>query len=321
MNANAFEHALQTNGIAPLKRTTTHTLQINLGKRCNQACRHCHVGAGPNRPEMMSAKTINRVLALLDASPTIETVDITGGAPELHPQFRSLVERVSNQGSRIIDRCNLTVLSLPDQEDTAEFLARHRVEVIASLPCYSTENVDKQRGNGVFEQSITGLKMLNDLGYGRPNSGLTLNLVYNPIGAHLPPEQSALEVAYKEKLNTDHGIEFNRLFTITNMPIARFKNDLVRSGALNSYINLLAANFNPDAVGSVMCKELISVSYEGLLFDCDFNQMLNLKHPESPISVWDIDSFQALAGHRIATGAHCLGCTAGSGSSCSGALQ
>jgi radical SAM/Cys-rich protein len=321
MEVNAFELALANNQLPPLVRQNPVTLQLNLGKRCNQACRHCHVDAGPNRTESMNSATIDRLLAVLECSPRVGTVDITGGAPELHPEFRRLVQAVNATGRHTIDRCNLTVLSLEGHEDTPEFLAQHKVEIIASLPCYSTANVDRQRGDGVFSASIKGLRRLNNLGYGQPGSALTLNLVYNPLGPFLPPNQGELEAAYREKLDRDFGIVFNRLYTLTNMPIARFKADLSRSGSLHEYIELLRTNFNTASVDALMCKELISVSYEGKLYDCDFNQMLDLRTPDAAKSLWDIDGFGDLKGQSIATATHCLGCTAGAGSSCGGALQ
>ena len=269
----------------------------------------------------MSTATIERLLAVLEQSPNVRVVDITGGAPELHPEFRSIVQSVCAMGRHAIDRCNLTVLSLEGQEDTPEFLARHQVEIVASLPCYSTENVDRQRGDGVFTASINALKRLNALGYGLPDSPLKLNLVYNPIGAFLPPIQSELEARYKEQLKNDFGIAFNKLYTITNMPIARFKADLSRSGSFNTYIELLRTSFNAAAVDNLMCRELISVSYEGNLYDCDFNQMLDLRTPSAAKTIWDINGFDDLKGQDIATDTHCLGCTAGAGSSCGGSLQ
>ena len=318
---NEFERTLAAHSIHPLARPAPQTLQLNLGKRCNQVCRHCHVGAGPHRTEAMDERTMDRLLTVLRASRSIRTVDITGGAPELHPAFRRLVVSARQLGHHVIDRCNLTVLSLATQQDTAAFLAENTVEVVASLPCYGSENVDKQRGKGTFEQSIEGLHQLNALGYGRNGTGLILNLVYNPLGAFLPPDQRTLEQAYKEQLSRDFGIEFNHLYTITNMPIARFKADLSRSGAFGTYIELLRTNFNPSAVEALMCKDLISISYDGSLYDCDFNQMLTLKSTGTPRTIWDIDCFDSVAGNPIATGTHCLGCTAGAGSSCGGALQ
>jgi radical SAM/Cys-rich protein len=318
---NAFERTLSTQRMDPLVRPLPQTLQINLGKHCNQACRHCHVDAGPTRTEAMSSPTIDRLLHVLGNSPSIGTVDITGGAPELHPEFRRIVAAAHGMGKRTIDRCNLTVLSVPGQEGTAAFLAEHRTEVVASLPCYGPENVNKQRGGGVFDQSIHGLRMLNELGYGHPDSDLCLNLVYNPIGAFLPPDQADLEEDYKRQLADAHGIVFNRLYTITNMPIARFKSDLARAGKLQSYMALLTEHFNPAAVANLMCRDLVSVSHEGKLYDCDFNQMLDIPAASAAQDLWDLNSFETMNGSAITTGSHCLGCTAGAGSSCGGALQ
>ena len=296
-------------------------MQVNLGKRCNQTCRHCHVGAGPTRTEAMDDRTMDRLLHVLKNSDGVHTVDITGGAPELHPRFRHLVRAVHDLGHRIIDRCNLTVLMLPDHHDTADSLAEHDVEVIASLPCYGPANVDHQRGSGTFQQSIEALRRLNALGYGSPGGPRVLNLVYNPVGPFLPPLQDSLEADYKARLTSDFGIRFNRLYTITNMPIARFKADLRREGKLGAYLELLQTSFNPSAVDAVMCRDLISVGYDGALYDCDFNQMLALRDPYAPKTLWDLERFGTTETHAIATGTHCLGCTAGAGSSCGGALQ
>ena len=316
--ANIFQGTLKQHGIRPVRRGAVETLQVNLGKRCNQACRHCHVDASPTRTESADDSVIDRILWLLARSPSVGTVDITGGAPELHPRFRELVSSARTLGRHVIDRCNLTILSEPGQEDTAEFLASQAVEVIASLPCYGPANVDRQRGAGVFDASISGIRRLNALGYGQPDSALKLNLVYNPLGGHLPPDQGELEADYRQRLQDDFGLSFNALYTITNMPIARFRQDLVRSGQLEDYLDLLQAAFNPAAVEGVMCRSMISVGYDGRLFDCDFNQMLNMALVQD---VWSIDSFEEDVPSPIQTGTHCLGCTAGAGSSCGGALQ
>ena len=319
---NLFEQLLADNGLNALSRPTKPTtLQVNLGKRCNQACRHCHVDAGPTRTEAMSLRTMDRVLWLLERSPRIHTLDITGGAPELHPHFRHLVAEARGLGRHVMDRCNLTVLGETGQEDTADFLAAHQVEVVASLPCYGPDNVNQQRGTDVFAASIRSLQTLNALGYGQSDRGLKLNLVYNPLGDSLPPDQAGLEHAYTERLQEDFGIQFNHLFTITNMPIARFKEDLSRSGKLPGYMGLLKDKFNPASVQRVMCRDLVSVSYDGGLYDCDFNQMLDLPIGAAQQSIWDVESFNHLSNAKIATGDHCLGCTAGTGSSCGGALQ
>jgi radical SAM/Cys-rich protein len=264
---------------------------------------------------------MDQVLQVLEHSPAIHTVDITGGAPELHPHFKLLVTRARAMGRHVMDRCNLTVLGEVGQEDTAEFLAANQVEVVASLPCYGPDNVNQQRGSGVFAASILALQTLNSLGYGSTDTGRILHLVYNPLGASLPPEQAGLEAAYRERLHEDFGIHFNRLYTITNMPIARFKADLSRSGELAAYMGLLSDKFNPDSVQHVMCRDLVSVSYDGGLYDCDFNQMLEIPIGAPKQSIWDVESFDELSNSTIATGDHCLGCTAGAGSSCGGALQ
>jgi radical SAM/Cys-rich protein len=321
-SAEGFTRTLRENGRAELLRAETTTLQINVGKLCNQACHHCHVDAGPKRTEIMPADVAHRVLGLLAASPSITTVDITGGAPELNPNFRWLVEESLRLGRHVIDRCNLTVLLEDGQQDLAEFLAAHRVEIIASLPCYTAENVDKQRGRGVFEKSIEGLRKLNGLGYGMPGSDLKLNLVYNPVGPSLPPPQAKLESDYKQHLRDEQGIEFHHLLTITNMPIHRFEEDLQRQGKHDAYMELLKNNFNSATLRGLMCRSLVSIGYDGKLYDCDFNQMLDmeLEQPGSAATVWDVETFTGWAGRRIATAGHCFGCTAGAGSSCTGAL-
>ncbi len=320
MGCGPFEDVLSSRGLKPLQRTATGVLQINMGKLCNQACRHCHVDAGPTRTEQMTREIAQRILDLLQASPDIAVVDITGGAPELNPQFRYLVAGARGAGRHVIDRCNLTVLSEPGQEDTANFLAQQQVEVVASLPCYGPDNVDAQRGSGVFERSIQALRRLNALGYGAPESGLNLHLVYNPLGPFLPPAQQDLEQAYKEHLRADFGVHFNHLYTLTNMPIARFASDLDRQGVLESYMALLTRSFNASAVTELMCLNTISISWDGRLYDCDFNQMLDLPAAGPSKTVWEVESLSALTGDPVATGTHCLGCTAGAGSSCGGAL-
>jgi len=321
-HAEGFARVLRENGTAELLRAETTTLQINVGKLCNQACHHCHVDAGPKRTEIMTTEVARRVMYLLAESPSISTVDITGGAPELNPNFRWLVEESQRLGRHVIDRCNLTVLLEETQHDLAEFLAGRRVEIIASLPCYTAENVDKQRGKGVFEKSMEALRKLNGLGYGMPDSELKLNLVYNPVGPSLPPRQAKLEADYKQHLREEHGIEFHHLLTITNMPIHRFEEDLQRQGKHDAYMELLKKNFNPDTVHGLMCRSLVSIGYDGKLYDCDFNQMLDmeLEQPGSAATVWDVETFTGWAGRRIMTAGHCFGCTAGAGSSCTGAL-
>jgi radical SAM/Cys-rich protein len=316
---SAFAARLAAEGLR-LDRQPCSTLQLNLGKRCNQACTHCHVEAGPLRTEQMSAATLARVIELLDHSPQVECVDITGGAPELHPGFRALVETARGRGLRVIDRCNLTVLFEPGQEDTARFLAEAAVEIVASLPCYLQENVDQQRGRGVYELSIEALQWLNREGYGKAGSGLVLNLVYNPAGAFLPPDQSQLEARYRAELAARHGIVFNRLYTLTNMPIKRFLHQLLREGQFESYQQLLIERFNVQAAESVMCRSLVSIGFDGRLHDCDFNQMLELELGGARCTVWDIASLDEIRSRSIAFDNHCFGCTAGAGSSCGGTL-
>ena len=312
-----FEQALADSGLAPLRANGIRVFQINVGKFCNQTCGHCHVDAGPNRKEIMTPETAELCMAALRKT-AIPTVDITGGAPELNPNFRWLVEQSRDLGRHVIDRCNLTVLLLPSQSGTAEFLAERQVEVICSLPYFLPEQTDAQRGGGVFEQSIEALQRLNALGYGRTGSGLLLNLVYNPVGAFLPPAQHAVEADFRRELGRRHGVEFNSLYTITNMPINRFLEFLRRSGNYERYMEKLANAYNPAAAEGVMCRDTISIGWDGALYDCDFNQMLDL-----PVaSRMHIRDFQPelLAQRRIVTGEHCYGCTAGAGSSCGGTI-
>jgi len=317
----SFSDALLTHGFWPLRRDPVTTLQINVGKLCNQACQHCHVEAGPKRTESMSEEVAERLLTLLSASPTIGVVDITGGAPELNPNFRRLVMRSRELGRAVIDRCNLTVLFEPGMASLTDFLARQQVEITASLPCYTSENVDAQRGRGVFDKSIRALQHLNKLGYGMPGSALKLNLVYNPLGASLPPDQGRLEADYKRQLRENFSIEFHQLFTLANMPIKRFADFLDRNGKRADYVKLLVEHFNPATVSGLMCRSLVSVGWDGVLYDCDFNQMLEIGMDGLGLTVWDLASFSDISGHRIATASHCFGCTAGAGSSCGGALQ
>jgi radical SAM/Cys-rich protein len=315
----AFESVLRGHGLAPLRREVVKTLQVNVGKLCNQACHHCHVDAGPKRTERMSRPVAERVMALLAASPSTETVDITGGAPELNLNFPYLVERARQLGRCVIDRCNLTVLLEPGMEWVPEFLRAHEVDVIASLPCYTAENVEQQRGRGVFDQSIAALRRLNRLGYGQPGSHLRLDLVYNPLGAALAPPQERLEADYRRVLRGSFGIEFHHLLTITNMPIKRFSDQLARWGQEETYMALLEDAFNPAAVPGLMCRSLVSVGWDGSLYDCDFNQMLELPLAgRGRPTVFDLESLDELDGAAIATARHCLGCTAGAGSSCGG---
>jgi len=314
-----FDRLVEQAGCFPLQATGITVLQINLGKVCNQTCRHCHVDAGPDRKERMSAETAELCLAAL-AMTDIPTVDLTGGAPELHPHFRRLVEQSRALGRQVIDRSNLTVLCLPSQGDLAEFLARHHVEIVASLPSFQAAQTDAQRGAGVFEQSLEGLRRLNRLGYGHPDSGLMVNLAYNPVGAFLPPTQSAMETRFRTELRRRYKVVFNRLYTLVNMPISRFLEFLCTSGNYEGYMARLAQAFNPAAVTGVMCRSTLSVGWDGTLYDCDFNQMLDLPvTPDAPRHIRNFDP-GALSRRRIVTGNHCYGCTAGSGSSCNGSV-
>jgi radical SAM/Cys-rich protein len=316
----SFETQLRRASLYPLRATGISVFQINVGKLCNQTCRHCHVDAGPDRPETMSSETAEQCIQAL-AKTDIPTVDITGGAPELNPRFRWLVEQARGLGRHVMDRCNLSVLLIPSQADLGKFLARHRVEIIASLPSYRASQTDAQRGDGIFEKSIEALRLLNRFGYGRPDSGLTLDLVYNPVGAFLPPKQEAIEAQFKKELRTQYGIEFNRLYTITNMPISRFLEFLIESGNYDQYMTRLVNAFNPDAAAGVMCRHTLSVGWDGKLYDCDFNQMLDLPVDHgAPSHIRDFEPTQ-LHNRRIVTRNHCYGCTAGSGSSCGGATS
>jgi len=312
-----FETPMRRASLDPLHATGITVFQINVGKLCNQTCRHCHVDAGPDRRESMSRETAELCVAAL-AQTDIPTVDITGGAPELNPNFRWLVEQATKLNRHVMDRCNLSVLLLPSQADLAEFLARHRVEVIASLPYFRAAQTDAQRGDGVFDKSIEALQLLNRLGYGREGRGLLLNLVHNPVGAFLPPEQKAVEAQFRRELQRVHGVMFNHLYTITNMPISRFLEFLVDSGNYEGYMERLANAFNPAAAAGVMCRYTLSVGWNGTLYDCDFNQMLDLPVSHgAPRHICDFDPAQ-LHRRRIVTGNHCYGCTAGTGSSCGG---
>ncbi len=314
-----FESALAESGLWPLMSTEIQVLQVNVGKTCNQTCRHCHVDAGPDRREVMSREIMQFCLDALERA-GIPTLDITGGAPEMNPDFRWLVEKARSLVRHVIDRCNLTILLAPGYDDLPEFLARHRVEVVASLPCYQPANTDRQRGDGVFEKSIEALRRLNQVGYGKPESDLVLTLVYNPVGPSLPGSQSSLEQAYRRELESRYGVRFTRLFTITNMPISRFLDDLVRSGQFDSYMQKLVEAYNPSAAAGVMCRTTLSVGWDGHLYDCDFNQMLELGlEAGRPQHIRDFDE-TLLRSRGIVTGSHCYGCTAGSGSSCQGAV-
>ena len=305
-----------------LRRRSLETLQVNLGYRCNQSCLHCHVNAGPTRTEAMDADTADLVLEVLERR-GVKTLDLTGGAPEMNPQFRRLVQATRAMGVRVIDRCNLTILFEPGHEDLADFLAAQQVEVVASLPCYSVANVDRQRGEGVFDKSIAALQRFNALGYAQPGSALTLNLVYNPQGPVLPPPQEALQADYKRELEAHFGIRFNHLFALTNMPIQRFGSTLVSKGQFESYLQLLKDAYRADNLDTVMCVSQVSVDWQGDLYDCDFNQMLGLParldgrtraHLRDLLEHSPVDEIIRVADH-------CHGCTAGQGSSCSGALE
>lgn len=314
-----FDETLREHGCSSLHATGIQVLQINVGKLCNQTCTHCHVDAGPDRRESMSRETAEAVIDVL-AKTDIPTLDITGGAPEMNPSFRWLVAEATRLGRRVIDRCNLTILLAPGFTDLPEFLAEHEVEIVASLPCYLEENCDAQRGNGVFQRSIAALRRLNELGYGQPGTGRMLTLVYNPVGPSLPPPQEELEAAYRRELQSRYGIVFSQLYTITNMPISRFLDDLLRSGHYDEYLQKLIDNFNFAAVEGVMCRTLLSVDWQGRLFDCDFNQMLDLNlAPGLPRNIREFDAAR-LAQRHIVTGRHCFGCTAGAGSGCQGAV-
>lgn len=320
-----FDAALQARGMPGLTRGQVTTLQVNVGKRCNMACHHCHVEASPKRTEIMSRAVAEKVIDVLAANPSIQVLDITGGAPELNPNFQWMVAEARRLERQVIDRCNLTILLEPGQEGLAQFLAEHQVGIVASLPCYSPKNVEQQRGKGVFGQSIEALGRLNALGYGHPGSALRLDLVYNPGGAFLPPAQAQLEADYRDVLQRSFGIHFHHLLTVTNMPIKRFADWLARNNAHESYMRLLVNHFNPATVSGLMCRSLLSVGWDGKLFDCDFNQMLELplgaRGRREAWTLWDLSTTKALGDEPINTGSHCFGCTAGAGSSCSGALE
>lgn len=313
-----FEAALASSGLLPLRPRRIEILQINLGKRCNQTCRHCHVDAGPDRSEVMPREVVAACLDFLGRA-HIPTLDITGGAPELHPAFREIVARAAHGGAHVMHRCNLTAILLPNYADIPALLAKHRVEVIASLPYFQARETDTQRGAGVFDESVEGLHRLNALGYGR-GTGLELNLVANPVGTFLPGNQRELEALWKSELRRRHGIEFDHLYTITNMPISRFLEFLEEKGRTDEYLSRLANAYNAGAAAGVMCRNTLSVAWDGALYDCDFNQMLELPvHAAAPQTIFDADR-ALLEGREIAVGPHCFGCTAGAGSSCGGAV-
>ena len=319
---HAMMPLLQSTDFPPITRDDLLTLQVNLGYQCNQSCLHCHVNAGPKRRESMSRETIEDLLGFIDAQ-QIRQLDLTGGAPELNPHFRYLVSEARQRQLHIIDRCNLTILEEPGQEDLAGFLAQQQVEIVASMPCYLPENVDAQRGKGVYASSIKALQKLNALGYGKDNSGLTLNLMYNPGGPFLPPPQSGLQADYKQKLKQQYSIDFNQLLSLTNMPISRFGSTLVSRGQFDDYMALLKQAFRPENLQTVMCKSLISIDWQGYVYDCDFNQMLDMPlqaadHRRPRIKDLLNTDFSQLP---IQIADHCYGCTAGQGSSCGGALS
>jgi radical SAM/Cys-rich protein len=310
---------LEVTDFPALRRSQTDTLQVNLGYECNQTCVHCHVNAGPNRTERLSDDLIELIPKVLKVR-NISHLDLTGGAPEMHSGFRELVTKVRALGVKVIDRCNLTILLEPGYETLAEFLAKQGVEIVASLPCYSVENVDRQRGKGTFDKSIEALQRLNTLGYGKKDSGLLINLVYNPQGPTLPPDQAILEQDYKRELKQHFGIEFNQLFAVTNMPIQRFGSMLVTKNQFAPYMQLLKDHYKPQNLASVMCRSLISVDWEGYLYDCDFNQQLNLPMGGRRRRLEDLLD-QDVDKEPICVADHCYGCTAGQGSSCGGALD
>lgn len=313
---------LKNTDFPPIRRNTLEILQVNLGYLCNQSCLHCHVAAGPNRKELMSRETIEHLLPILEI-PSVHTLDLTGGAPEMNPIFQEIVLEARSLNVKVIDRCNLTILLEPGFEDLAQFLAENEVQIVASLPCYLEQNVDGQRGKGVYQKSIDAMQLLNRLGYGQEGSNLTMTLVYNPIGPYLPPPQKDLESEYKTYLYDHFGIVFNQLFTITNMPIARFGSTLISKGEFENYMNLLKDAFSAANLAGLMCRNLLSVDWQGYVYDCDFNQMLNMNitSPDSnePLHIRDI-VVNSLSNIPVNIADHCYGCTAGQGSSCGGAL-
>lgn len=314
---------LKSTDFPPLTRKSLEILQVNLGYLCNQSCLHCHVAAGPTRKELMQRENIEHILEVLE-TPGVHTLDLTGGAPEMNPMFRELVSAARARGITVIDRCNLTILLEPGYEGTDEFLADNEVQIVASLPCYIEENVDGQRGKGVYDKSMQALKRLNRFGYGKPGSGLTLTLVYNPTGPYLPPPQQSLEQDYKQFLAEKFDIRFNQLFTITNMPIARFGSTLISKGEFESYMALLKDSFSAANLQGLMCLNQLSIDWEGYVYDCDFNQMLNMniRHPDKPRKLHISEVLETrLDEIPVSIADHCYGCTAGQGSSCGGALD
>jgi len=318
--APSFSDKLGECGVSLLYRQSLTTLQINVGKVCNQTCTHCHVDAGPDRRESMTHETVRQVIEFL-AKSNVQTLDITGGAPEMNPHFRMLVQEARKLEKQVIDRCNLTILLANRFTDLPKFLAEHQVHIIASLPCYLEENCDAQRGSGVFAKSIEAIRKLNELGYAQPNSNLFLDLVYNPTGLGLPPEQHKLEAAYQSELDTRYGIQFTKLLTITNMPVSRFLDDLLRRGKYEEYLAMLVNRFNPSTLDNLMCRSMLSVDWNGFIYDCDFNQMLDLAIDDKGDRVHISTLTDELLSERpIRVANHCYGCTAGCGSSCGGSL-
>jgi radical SAM/Cys-rich protein len=315
-----FQQKLEENNLFPLKTTGVEIFQVNVGKMCNQVCKHCHVDAGPDRKEIMTRDTMQHCLHALMQNPTLRTVDLTGGAPEMNPDFRWFVEEIKKLKRNVIVRCNLTIiLANKKYNDLPQFFAQHGVEVVSSLPFYTRDRTDRQRGDGVFEDSIKALQMLNSVGYAKEGSGLVLNLVYNPAGAFLPPPQDVLEREFKHALNKDFGIHFNNLFAITNLPISRYLDYLLQSGNYEKYMEKLVVAFNPVAASNVMCRNTISIGWDGFLYDCDFNQMLELKVNTAQKHISHFNIHQ-LSNRTVIIGQHCYGCTAGAGSSCGGAI-
>lgn len=315
-----FQQKLEESNLYPLTPTNIGIFQVNVGKMCNQVCKHCHVDAGPDRKEVMTKETMQQCLEVLKNNPSLKTVDLTGGAPEMNPDFRWFVSAIKQLDRHVIVRCNLTIiLANKKYHDLPQFYKQHNIEVVFSLPFYTQDRTDRQRGNGVFEDSIKALQMLNEAGYGKEGTELILNLVYNPAGAFLPPSQQALELEYKQVLMNKYGIEFNNLFAITNLPISRFLDYLLQTGNYEKYMEKLVAAYNPVAAANVMCRNIISIGWDGYLYDCDFNQMLELKLAcaSNHISQFIIESFNK---RNIIIGQHCYGCTAGAGSSCGGAV-
>ncbi|QDT00753.1 arsenosugar biosynthesis radical SAM (seleno)protein ArsS [Adhaeretor mobilis] len=308
-------------GVGKLVASGLEVLQVNLGKLCNMTCSHCHVDAGPDRREIMQKETIDQCLDVLRRHPSIKTVDLTGGAPEMNPHFRHMVQEARLLGRHVIDRCNLTILLAKGYEGLSEFLATHQVEIVASLPCYLEENADAQRGDGAFAKSVEALRELNHLGYGTEGSGLTLTLVYNPVGPSLPPNQEKLQATYRRELEARYGIRFNQLFTITNMPISRYLDHLIATSQFEEYMQILVEAFNPAALSGLMCRSTLSVGWDGRLFDCDFNQMLDMEVGDGYPSTIDRFAYDSLCHREIVTSQHCFGCTAGAGSGCQGAIS